>query len=342
MMSLRFPLLACIAILAAAHADAQAPAGGPPQPVTPAAAATAPSDPNAPGEDLSDSELGRSGVLGDEQTLYEERYGYGELPDRRSPREVRDRSYWSFGFGYRHSFAPRGIIELFSALGPSGVSIPQYQFEIDRRLNRVDLITALYYADYSFVGPFRGNGDTVDETEMIESSLRTFGASVSMLWSSNFSDVVALQYGFDFGLGVFFGDVVRTEAYPSNGGPHTRDGWSPCVGPTSAGTTGSAQSADGFDDLRYPSMNTIGNFCGTPNDTSPAGGYTDPDTQNGEQYGVQARGLFNGGKVPPFSWRLAPRLSLRIKPIRQIIIRLDAGLDFGSGIFLGAGLHYGF
>mgnify|MGYP002149919590 CR=1 FL=1 len=45
--------------------------------------------------------------------------------------------------------------------------------------------------------------------------------------------------------------------------------------------------------------------------------------------------------MPPFSWRLAPRLSLRIKPIRQIIIRLDAGLDFGSGIFLGAGLTLG-
>jgi len=348
----RIALLICLMLPSWNTASAQtdtgtaAPAtpGASPAPATtpsPAPTSAGASDADADA-DLEGSELGRSGVLGDEQTLYEERYGYGDLPDHRSPHELPDHSYWSFGFGYRHSFAPRGVIELFSALGPSGVQVPQYQFEIDRRRNGVDLITAIYYADYSFTGPFRGNGDSVDETEIIRSNLRTFGASVSMLWSSNFSDVVALQYGFDFGLGVLFGSVKRTEAYPSNGGPHTHDGWAPCVGPTSAGAAGTAQSTDAFDDLRYPTMNTASSFCGVPSDASAAGGYTDPDQRNGEQYGVTARGLFHGGKVPPFSVRAAPRLSLRIKPIRQLVLRFDAGFDFGSGVFLGAAAHYGF
>lgn len=345
MSSFRTSFAACILALAAptalAHAQAATPAPAPQVEPPPTPAETAAVAGDAPDEEMGRSELARSGVLGDEQTLYEERYGYGELPDRTSPHEVADHAYWSFGFGYRHSFAPRGLIELFSKRAPSGIQIPQFQFELDRRLNGVDLIFALSYGDYSFYGPFQGNGDPVSETEIIDSSLRSVGASVSMLWSSDFNDVVALQYGFDLGLGVLFGDLVRTEAYPSTGGPHTHDGWSPCVGPTSAGSPGSAQATDPFDAARFPSSG-LDSFCGTPSDTSPAGGFTDPDSNNGEQYGVRARGLFNGGKVPPFSWRAAPRLSLRIKPIRQLIIRIDTGFDFGSGIFAGGSLYYGF
>lgn len=294
-------------------------------------------------DESSASELGRSGLLSDEQVLYEERYGYADLPSRTSPHEVRDHSYWSFGFAYRHSFLPRGLVELFVGQAPSGIDIPNYQFEIGRRRNGVDVIMALSYADYSFVGPFRGRNDTLAQTEILDSNLRTFAASATMLWSSNFSDVVALQYGFDAGLGMMFGDLVRTEAYPSQGGAHTHDGFAPCVGPTAPGTPGTAQTTDSFDPSRYAApLDDVGAFCGAPNDTNPAGGYTETDGHKGEHYGIRARSMLQGGSVLFFSWRLAPRLSLRIKPIRQIVMRFDVGFDFGSGIFLGAGAHYGF
>lgn len=306
----------------------------------PAAAPTgdAPTD-----DELGNSELGRTGLLSDEQVLYEERYGYADQPSRTSPHENPDTSYWSFGFSYRHAWVPARVVELFVGQAPRGIDIPSYQFEIDRRRNGTDVIMTLSYSDFSFVGPFRGRGDGLDETEMIHSSLRSVAASASMLWSSNFSDVFALQYGFDAGLGVMFGDVIRTEAYPSDGGPHTHDGYAPCVGPTAPGVGGSAQSADAFDSGRYAApFDTVGSFCGAPNDTNPAGGYTDADGHKGEHYGVRAHNLLHGGSVPFFSWRLAPRLSLRIKPIRQIVMRFDVGFDLGSGVFLGAGLHYGF
>jgi hypothetical protein len=321
-------------------APATPPSAAAPVPATAPAAAP---EPAASVPDDESSELSRSGLLSDEQVLYEERYGYADLPDRRSPHEVQDTSYWSFGFAYRHSWLPAPIVELFVEKAPSGIDIPTYQFEVGRRRNGRDVIMALSYSDMSFVGPFRGNGDPLEDSEMIDSSLRTFAASATMLWSSNFSDVFALQYGFDAGLGVMFGDVVRTEAYPSVGGPHSRDGFAPCVGPTAAGADGTAQASDGFDPSRYTApYDSIGSFCGAATDTNPAGGYTDADGTDGEHYGVRARTMLHGGNVPFFSWRLAPRLSLRIKPIRQIIIRLDAGFDFGSGIFLGAGAHYGF
>ncbi len=294
-------------------------------------------------QELGGSELGRSGLLSDEQVLYEERYGYAARPERHSPHEQEDQSYWSMGGSYRHSFAPAGVIELFVEQAPRGIDVPQFSFEVDRRRNGVDLIFGLRYADFSFVGPFRSNGDGIEETEIIESSLRTISADVSMLWSSNFGDVVALQYGFDFGLGLLFGDLFRTEAYPSQGGPNSHAGWAPCVGPAAPGMGGSAQPSDPFDPSRYSAPNdTLGAYCGPPNDTNPAGGYTDVDGQSGEHYQIRARSMLDGGKVPFFSWRLAPRISLRIKPIRQLIMRLDAGFDLGSGVFLGAGLHYGF
>lgn len=338
-MRLLFLVSASSLLLLGSAASAQDAATTPaPNPAAPASAPTAATD-----DELGDSELGRTGLLSDEQALYEERYGVGARPDRRSPHERPGVSYWSFGGSYRHSFMPRRIIELFVAEAPRGVQIPQFSLEVDRRRDGVDLILGLHYADYSFEGPFRSRNNSPDTTEILTSSMRTISADVSVLWSANFGDVVALQYGLDFGLGAFFGDVFRTEAYPSTGGPHTQSGWAACVGPTSAGTPGTAQAGDPFAVGAYaPPLNDVSAFCGAPNDTNPAGGYTDGDVKGGQQYHVRARSMLDGGHVPFFSWRLAPRLSLRIKPIRQIIMRLDAGFDFGSGVFLGAGLQYGF
>lgn len=297
------------------------------------------------GDAAADEDLGTSEgtSLGDEQALYEERHGEGARPDRTSPHEEPGVSYWSIGGSYRRSFMPNRILELFVDEAPRGLQIPHFSLDIGRRRDGVDLILGIRYSDYSFVGPFLSRNNTPDKMEIIHSNMRTVAADVSVLWSANFSDVFALQYGFDFGLGAFFGDVHRTEAYPSTGGSHTHNGWAACVGPTAAGAPGSAQAGDPFDSGAYaPPLDTVGAFCGVPNDTNPAGGYTDRDVKNGQQYNVRARSMLDGGHVPFFSWRLAPRLSLRIKPIRQIIMRLDAGFDFGSGVFLGAGLQYGF
>ena len=89
----------------------------------------------------------------------------------------------------------------------------------------------------------------------------------------------------------------------------------------------------------YP---TVESFCNTPIDQNPAGGYTDGDSDNGAQYDVEARNMLNGGNVPFFSVRLVPQISVRIKPIHQVVMRFDAGFDLFSGIIIGGGIEYGF
>lgn len=321
---------------AAAAATTTPAAAASPTQAAPAQAAQAATPPS----DLGASELARSGLLMDEQVLYEERYGFPAQRRRRDPHEEPARSYWFFGVSFQESFAPQGMLELFVDRAPTGVRIPRVQLELTRRKDNVDIITSLYWADYGLYGPFLAKGAAPDKVEMVDSNLQAFGAAVTALWSTPFNDVFALEYGFSAGLGGMVGHVVRTEAYPSQGGPHTVDGYAACVAPTGPGQPGSAQPSDPFD----PTVGggTIDTYCGVPNDTNPVGGYTDGDTNSGQQYGVTARNIFHGGSVPAFSARLAPQLSLRIKPIHQLVFRIDTGFDFFSGVFVGAGASYGF
>ena len=47
--------------------------------------------------------------------------------------------------------------------------------------------------------------------------------------------------------------------------------------------------------------------------------------------------------MPNLYFRFAvPHLALRIKPIHQLLIRVDLGFDLFSGFFTGAGISYGF
>ena len=68
---------------------------------------------------------------------------------------------------------------------------------------------------------------------------------------------------------------------------------------------------------------------------------TNQDGEEGAHYGVQARQWFDGGSVPNLWFRLAPQISLRFKPIHQIVIRADVGFDLFSGIFVGGALQFG-
>lgn len=316
-----------------------APTAAPAPDVSPeAAAAAAPTT----GDDLGNSELARSGLLSDEQTLYEERYPPPERISATSPRELHDRAYWFFGGTYRQGFVPRALGKIFAEDVPSGINIPQYSLDFSRRRNGTEVIASIYYADYSFQGPFRGNGDTVPEYEYLRSSMRAVGVGATMLWGTHFSDIVQIQYGIGFGLGAMFGNVRRTEAYPTTGGPNSRDGFAACVGPNAPGAAGSEQPTDAFDPTYDTMYTSVEDFCNAPIDQNPAGGYTDPDGDDGAQYDVRARTLLNGGNVPFFHLRIVPQLSIRIKPIHQIAMRFDVGFDLFSGIILGGGFEYGF
>lgn len=248
-------------------------------------------------------------------------------------------AYRSFGLSYRHAFAAERILELALEDAPRGVRVPQIALEYARIQDGLEVIASITYADYGFSGAFLQKDEHRYEYEWIDSNLRSVGLGASVSWTSRFSDVFAIQGGLDFGLGALFGTVRRTEAYPSNGdNPDARGGFAPCAGPTAPGQPGSDTPVGDFDPNRFSDTVAATAYCGVPLN----GQLTDPDIDNGEQYGVRYRTWLDGGSLPFLSWRLAPRLTLRFKPAPRFVLRIDSGLDLGSGVFVGAGAHYMF
>ncbi len=251
----------------------------------------------------------QSGLLSDEQAMTEEKMGVERTRPSTDPYEQPDKRYFFVGAFYRHAFVPEAILNLFADESTRARN-PQVGAEFTIRKNGFDIITSLYYAQFKANGPFLGKNDTDTEVEIIDSNLQAIFAGVDLLWGTSFHDIVALQYGVGFGAGVMFGDVVRTEAYP-NTGPGSNNGFSACNGP---------QDPDGT-------------FC----DATSVG-----DGEDGGHFGVVSRRWTDGGSVPNFWFRAAlPHLALRIKPIRQLLIRLDGGFDLFSGLFVGGALAYG-
>lgn len=76
--------------------------------------------------------------------------------------------------------------------------------------------------------------------------------------------------------------------------------------------------------------------CAGTMDPSDPGGYCDEAELVNPKW-------FSGGSTPNLYFRLSlPHLAIRIKPIRQILIRLEGGFDVFSGFYTGATLAYGF
>jgi hypothetical protein len=161
-------------------------------------------------------------------------------------------------------------------------------------------------------------------------------ASVTFLWGTAFNDIVSLQYGMGLGVGVTLGDLNRTEAYPRDGG------WAKCE---RAGDPDDPGSFCGPVNVSRPNFHptcTRPNGDPIPNCTERPGNVaSNKDGKKGEHYDINARRWTDGGSVPNFWFRAAPQLALRIKPIRQLMIRIDGGYDLFSGFFLGGTIAYG-
>lgn len=353
-------LVLCVSCAASASSRAlaqppagEAPAADPADPVSdPADPATPPPPPPA-GTDTSDgttpfaptetsrrpdgsvdtADVTQSGIISDEQVLTEQHLGVETVRRGTDPYEDPNKRYFFLGGFYHHHFIPSGMIELFVQEAPA-VANPQAGIELTIRRDSFEVIASAWYADFTTVGPFLANGDPPVDVEIIDSNLRAVMAGATMLWSTMFNDYIGLEYGLGLGVGYVFGDLIRTEAYPSE-----RDGgFNPCTTPITGGGYGGAQPGDTVDTGRSNGAD-IQDYCnqaiGTP---API---TNQDGEEGAHYGIVARQWFDGGSVPNLWFRLAPQISLRIKPIHQLVIRADVGFDIFSGIYFGGGIAIG-
>jgi hypothetical protein len=258
-----------------------------------------------PGDAIDTTDLEQSDRLGDEQVLAEERLGVEQARSGTDPYEDPTAAYFFLGAAYWHTFTPSFILNLFTDESTK-TNNPGIGLQFTYRKDSFDIVTSLYYQTYAVNGPFRGAGDEVTETEIIDSDLKMVAVSVSFLWSTAFTDWFAIQYGIGLGVGGVFGDMIRTEAYD------TGNGWERCVGPSNP-----------------PNV-----YC---DPTSVR------DGEEGGHFNARARRWTQGGSVPNVWFRASlPHLALRFKPIKQLMIRVDGGFDLFSGFFVGGSLNFGF
>lgn len=232
------------------------------------------------------------------------------------PWEDPQESYLFLGAFYRHNFIPGFMLGLFLA-DYTTTNNSAFGLELTYRKDGLDIATSLSYQSFDVHGPYRAEGDPETDVEFIDSDLSVIFAGTTFLWSTPFNDVVSLQYGLGLGLGVVTGSLVRNEAYPDadNNSGHAVSGFSRCSGPSVPDSV----------------------YC-----EADVADPSNPDARGGH-YDFEAAKWFDSGSVPNLYFRLAlPHLALRIKPVRQFMMRVEGGFDFFSGFFVGGSMAYGF
>jgi hypothetical protein len=221
-----------------------------------------------------------------------------------SPVELPGKTYRAIGLRYRAVIVPKFMMNLF---GDGGRTVLANGFgpEFTIRKDGFEYDLSAWYTSYAMdPTPFKASSDGAEAWELVESHVKVLYLTSDFLWSHDLAPEFAFNYGVGAGLGIVWGDLDRTQAYPGKGAnDSTGAGYQAC-------------SAPGVPNPQ---------FCGTDNNHYP--GYTEPSWANG------------GSKPIVFPW-LVLQTGLRYKPHKNFIARLDAG--FGtSGFFLGLGADYG-
>ena len=221
-----------------------------------------------------------------------------------SPVEQAGKTYYGVGLRYRGIIVPKFMMNIFGSGGTTilanGIG-PEFVI----RKDNFEYEFSAMYTGYG-MGPtaFKAKSDGPDAWEIVESKIKILYLTADFNWTHNFKPEFGVNYGFGAGVGIVWGDLFRTQAYPGAGAnPDTGEGFLPCTAPG----------------------NPNGAYCG--NDNTHYNGYTEPNWANG------------GSKPIIFPW-LAVQTGLRWKPHRNVIGRLDLGFST-SGPFFGIGADYG-
>lgn len=221
-----------------------------------------------------------------------------------SPVELSGQTYLGVGLRYRAIIVPKFMMNLF---GDGGRTVVAHGIgpEFTVRKNAFEYEFSAMFTSYAMKPtPFKSSSDGRDAWEIVESKIKVLYVTADFLWSQDFTPEFAFNYGLGAGIGLVWGDLKRTQAYPGPGAnDDTGAGYLPCS-------------------TKFTPSDT---FCG--DDNGHYNGYTEPSWANG------------GSKPVVFPW-LALQTGIRYKPHRNFIARFDAG--FGtSGFFLGLGADYG-
>ncbi|HEY6877423.1 MAG TPA: hypothetical protein VI299_05360 [Polyangiales bacterium] len=277
-------------------------------------------------------------LLGDEQAIQEEQLPRERFRETTDPYEDPAKRYLFVGARWAFTSLPPALLKAYTVkTGPTVSTTKSFAAELAYRRRGFQVTAAASFMQLKARGPFQLKSDPIEDTEWLQANFKFLNVTAAVTWSTSFADWFALEYGLEAGVGFLFGDMIRSEAYRRSNGT-----WGRC--PTWASQTINQNDKLHFNpDFPNPTPEQR-QYCQIPD--GPAGQPPPPTNkadEDGEQYGVKAtRGLFNGG-VPRMIPILAPRLSLRFKPIHQLVVRLDVPLPIlPFGIMGGVAVQYGF
>ena len=262
-------------------------------------------------------------LLSDEQALEEEKAPDETFRDSTNPYEDPNKSYFFAGAAWRFVRLPSWTLEWFLEAAPGVGTAGTFFGEFGYRKDGFQITGSVGYMKWSFEGPFQLAGDPDVDSEWLDGDFNFLSGTATFTWSTAFTDWFALEYGIEAGLAALFGELTRSEAYRDSD-----EKWARCPGWA------------GGPDLRNPTTEQSV-FCDRPigpnGDALPDEVRTNDDDELGAHYGVKA------DKVPPVVPIIGPRLSLRFKPIAQLVLRVDVPLPvFPFGFMGGLGAQYGF
>ena len=240
--------------------------------------------------------------------------------------ENKGQSYYFAGLNYRMNIVPAFLINLFVDEGPNTVLTSTVGLSIDVRKDHFSIIPGVNFTEYGFdpVLFLQKGKDASDPGNwgLVHSTLKAIYVTVDLLWSVPIAKQGQLdfEFGFSAGLGGVFGDLYNTWVSNTNSPPAT-------------GTMYPSKSAGNF----YQCYTTGPSGCNasnhqnsTVNKVGAGAGYREPNWFDG------------GGSVPTvFPWLSLPILGFRIKPIKQLEMRLNGGFSI-TGFFANFAMYYGF
>ena len=226
-----------------------------------------------------------------------------------SPEEEKGKTYQFVGARLRGLMIPSFVIGLFGD-GGKNVIAPNFGPEFAIRRDNFEYNFSITYTSYVMShATFKSPTDPQEAMELVNARLKVLYFAADFVWSHPFNPEWAVLYGGGVGLGVVWGPLYRTQAYPTGNG-----GWNYCP---------SLAANDGADP--YKGYCVVDANLGTkPQHTI---GYQEPSWTGG------------GSKPILFPW-LAVQTGLRFKPSHAFVARLDLGIGFGQ-VFLGLGADYG-
>jgi hypothetical protein len=187
---------------------------------------------------------------------------------------------------------------------------PGLEFVIRKDQFEYQLFAQLGFYSFDDV-PFKGASDPDTAWEILDADYKILTVGSDFMWSTDdFTPGLSLVYGAGAGLGLVFGDLIRTQSYPAGG---TTDPYQyvRCAG-LGQGQDNSDQAA-------------VSTYCDDENEHY--NDYVEPSWADG------------GSSPLIFPW-IAGNIGLRYKVARQFAMRLDAGVML-TGAFFGVGADFG-